>query len=143
MAKYAYLDGSTVEYVLVFEPGSQTEGGIEVTDETGPAGVGYTWDGAAFVPPVQPVVPVTIEQVKSEAERRILALCPEWRQRNLTAQAVVLAKKGATNWTTEEQAAWDAGEALWTQIKAIRDASDVIEAMDPIPQDYTADGYWP
>jgi hypothetical protein len=28
-------------------------------------------------------------------------------------------------------------------IKAVRVASDVLEAMDPIPTDYAADGYWP
>lgn len=93
--------------------------------------------------PVPAAEPLSVQQVKAEAQRRILALCPEWKQRNLTAQAVILAKKGADNWTPEEQTAWDAGEALWTQIAAIRAASDVIEQLDPIPQDFTDDSYWP
>jgi hypothetical protein len=78
-------------------------------------------------------IPGTVERVKDEAYRRIIAICPEWKQRNLTAQAAQLAKKGEANWTPEEQAAWAAGEAIWNQIAAIRAASDVIEAMDPIP----------
>ena len=89
-----------------------------------------------------PPPPPTTDMVKQEASRRILAICPEWKQRNLTAQAVQLAKKGEANWTPEEHAAWDAGEALWNQIAAIRAKSDVLEAMDPIPVDYALDTYW-
>jgi len=81
--------------------------------------------------------------VKAEAYRRIIAICPEWKQRNLTAQAAQLAKKGETNWTPEEAAAWAAGEAIWNQIAAIRAASDVIEAMDPIPVAFMDEMYWP
>jgi len=87
-------------------------------------------------------IPATVEMVKAEAGRRIIAICPEWKQRNLTAQAAQLAKKGEANWTPEEQAAWDAGEALWNQIAAIRAKSDLLEAMNPIPVDYTLDTYW-
>jgi hypothetical protein len=86
--------------------------------------------------------PITSQNVKAEAYRRIIAICPEWKQRNLTAQAVLLTEKGRANWTVEEQAAWDAGEAIWTQIAAIRAASDVLEAIDPIPTDYMDDKHW-
>jgi len=96
---------------------------------------------APYVPPEPD--PITADQVKAEAYRRIIAICPEWKQRNLTAQAAILAEKGRANWTAEELAAWDAGEAIWQQIAAVRAASDVLEAMDPIPDDYTSDGYWP
>ena len=84
-----------------------------------------------------------IEAVKAEAYRRIIAICPEWKQRNLTAQAAQLAKKGESNWTPEEAAAWAAGEALWGQIAAIRAASDTIEAMDPIPANFYDLPDWP
>lgn len=87
-------------------------------------------------------IPATVEMVKAEAGRRIIAICPEWKQRNLTAQAAQLAKKGEANWTPEEQAAWDAGEALWNEIAAIRVKSDLLEAMDPIPADFAKDTYW-
>jgi hypothetical protein len=88
-------------------------------------------------------IPATAERVKAEAYRRIVAICPEWKQRNLTAQAAQLAKKGEANWTPEEAAAWAAGEALWVQIAAIRAASDVIEAMDPIPANFYDLPEWP
>jgi len=88
-------------------------------------------------------IPGTVERVKAEAYRRIVAICPEWRQRNLTAQAAQLAKKGEANWTPEEAAAWSAGEAIWNQIAAIRAASDVIEEMDPIPANFYDLPDWP
>lgn len=82
------------------------------------------------------------EAIKAEAERRILAILPEWKQRNLTAQAAILAEKGRDNWTDAELIAWTAGEALWAQVAAIRAASDALEAMDPIPDDVTDDAHW-
>lgn len=92
---------------------------------------------AFFAPP-----PVA-KDVKAEAYRRIIAICPEWKQRNLTAQATQLLRKGEANWTQDEAAAWAAGQAIWEQIAEIRAASDTIEAMDPIPTDYDDDSYWP
>ena len=93
--------------------------------------------------PEEPVVELTTNDlVKAEAARRILEICPEWKQRNLTEQAAILAKKGEANWTPEEQAAWDAGEVIWTQIAIIRAKSDALEAMDPIPTDFKDDSYW-
>lgn len=87
--------------------------------------------------------PITVEEVKREAYRRIVSICPEWKQRNLLAQASILAEKGRANWTAEELAAWDAGEVIWQSIAGIRKASDDIEAMDPIPVDYTDNKWWP
>lgn len=69
-----------------------------------------------------------LNDVKARTMSQILALCPEWKQRNLTAQAAVLVKKGVQNWTADDQAAWDAGEAIWSQIAALRAASDILEA---------------
>lgn len=88
-------------------------------------------------------IPATVDRVKAEAYRRIIEICPEWKQRNLTAQAAQLAKKGEANWTAEEAAAWDAGQAIWDQISAIRAASDTIEAMDPIPANFYDLPDWP
>jgi hypothetical protein len=109
--------------------------------EAGAAKIGDLWDGQSFTPAPKP--PGTPDQVKAEAHRRILTLCPEWKQRNLTAQAAQLAKKGEANWTQAEADAWAAGEALWTQIAAIRAASDTLEALDPIPSDVSSWDGWP
>lgn len=89
-----------------------------------------------------PPKPVTADDVRAEASRRILAIAPEWRQRNLTAQAAILAAKGRDNWTPEDQAAWDAGEAVWVRISALRASSNVLEVMNYIPQDYRDDKHW-
>jgi len=83
-----------------------------------------------------------IAKVKKEAQVRVLAVLPEWKQRNLTARAAELAAKGQANWTPEEQAEWEAGQAMWDKIKAIRAASDILEATVPIPEDYRDDKYW-
>jgi uncharacterized protein YnzC (UPF0291/DUF896 family) len=44
--------------------------------------------------------------------------------------------------TAEEETEATALRNLATAIKAIRSKSNDIELMDPIPLDYTADGYW-
>ncbi|MDG4650125.1 hypothetical protein P6F26_16880 [Roseibacterium sp. SDUM158017] len=105
---------------------------------TAPPSARHVLSEGAWVAP-----PATPEEVKAEAHRRIVAIVPEWKQRNLIAQASRLAEKGRANWTAGELAAWDAGEAIWMQVSAIRTASDVIEAMDPIPADITAAELWP
>lgn len=87
--------------------------------------------------------PVTARQVKAEAERRILSIIPEWQQRNLIARAAELAIKGPANWTVNEKAEVTAGQAVWNRVKAIRAASNILEALAPIPMDYESDSYWP
>lgn len=81
--------------------------------------------------------------IKSEANARILTVCPQWKQLNLTAQNSALIKKGVANWTQEEADAWAASEAVWAQIAEIRNASDALEAMNPLPANYRDDVYWP
>jgi hypothetical protein len=84
-----------------------------------------------------------VARVKAEASRRILEVVPEWKQRNLTAQAAQLAEKGRANWTAEDLAAWNAGMAIWAQVAAVRAASDAIEAMAEIPADVADPALWP
>jgi len=81
--------------------------------------------------------------VKKEASRRIVAICPEWKQLNLTAQTSILVKKGVANWTAEDAATWAKSEQIWSQIAAVRAASDRLEDMNPLPSNYTDDDYWP
>ena len=68
-----------------------------------------------------------IKIIKTEAYERIIQIIPEWKQRNLTAQAAQLAEKGRVNWTAEELAAWDAGVLIWDQVSVIRSKSDSLE----------------
>ena len=87
-----------------------------------------TWvDNPDFVPFDPKAVLVT--HIKEEAGIRILAIVPEWKQRNLTARAAMFAKQVAdgTPLTTEQEAEWVAGVAMWTKVDAIRTKSDVLE----------------
>ena len=90
--------------------------------------------------------------VKAEAQRRIIALTGKTtlqdcmiKQFNALMRAGQLTDKrvnvGAL--TAEEETEAARLRALADQIKAIRAASDAIEAMSPIPADYAADSRWP
>lgn len=93
---------------------------------------------------LEPVI-ITPAQVKAEAGRRILAMLPDWKQRNMNAQATALLQARILNgaWTAEEQAQADVLNAAWATVSAIRAASDALEATAPIPIDCSADKYWP
>lgn len=83
--------------------------------------------------------------VKMECRRRILERFPEWKQTNMTARGVELQDvwRRSGSWTEAQQAEADALAAAWVWIKAVRAASDVIEAMQPIPADYADNARWP
>jgi len=83
-----------------------------------------------------------VEGVKQEAGRRIVAIAPEWKQRNMLARIAELLRIGEANLSAAEQADLAAIEAIWTTIKGLRAKSNALEAMDPIPLDYTDDKYW-
>ena len=88
--------------------------------------------------------PPTVQDVKTEAGRRILERYPEWRQANMTARAVQLVDiKLERELTAEEVAEEAALKASWAWISTVRLTSDAIEQMDPIPQGFDADGRWP
>lgn len=75
-----------------------------------------------------------VASVKAEAERRILAIMPEWKQRNSLAQGLAAATTYGFDpeaWPAELQAEYAAVMAQWAQIKAIRAASNSIEASAP------------
>ena len=105
--------------------------------------------GADMVEQKWEVTRIPMEQqkgaVKDEAQLRIIARYPAWKQADMTARGVELSfsrdKKGA--WTAEEQAEADALQAVWAWIKAMRAAADALEALDPIPYDYRSAKHWP
>ncbi len=134
----AYPDGTKEELFTGLRPGENTGWNLKVIEAA------QAWRDAGGVIPEWSEPAPTADRVKAEAAKRILVVCPEWKQRNLTARAVELAIKGASNWTAEEQAELAAGQAIWDQIKAIRAASNALEVMEPIPADFaTNDNYWP
>lgn len=70
-----------------------------------------------------------IFDAKTEAQRRIILIVPEWKQRNLLARSSELLERKLDNLiTSEEEAELLDIKAIWGQITAIRSASDNIEA---------------
>lgn len=84
----------------------------------------------------------TVDMVKQEAGRRILAIAPDYQQRNMLARTAQLLRIGEANLTQSQRDEVLAIELVWETIQMIRARSDAIEAMQPIPPDYTDDKYW-
>lgn len=73
-----------------------------------------------------------VAEVKAQAAARILALYPEWKQRNMTAQAVVLLRIAQDRpWTMQEAQGSADLEAAWAAVDAVRTRSNEIEADIP------------
>lgn len=80
--------------------------------------------------PVAHYQAVKIAEAKAEAQKRIFAIYPQWKQANMTARAVELQDiwRDVGEWTAQEQAESTALKAAWDAVNAIRTASDLIEA---------------
>ena len=119
----------------------------KIFDDRGQRGVSGAWaDGDAYfaavdrlktkqaerenpVPPLAEAKREKIVEIKSGALSRISAIYPEWKQRNLIAQGVVIAAKARDTWTAQEAADFDATKLVFeVDIQGIRTASDQIEA---------------
>lgn len=86
-----------------------------------------------------------IVAVKAEANRRIEAIMPDFKQRNALAlgmETVMTYGADPKDWPPELQQVNAAILAKWAAIKAIRTKSDEIEAMSPIPADFRDDKFW-
>jgi hypothetical protein len=90
-------------------------------------------------------IPLETQQqiVKGICRKKILAVFPEWKQTNMTARGVELLSTGPANWTDQDKAEAMALQTAWAWIKSMRQASNVIEAMSPIPADFMNGKYWP
>ena len=86
-----------------------------------------------------------IDAVKAEARRRITQRFPDWKQANMTARGVELTFKLAQGQSLDAQEAAEVAalQAALAWIKAVRAASDAIEALAPMPADFASDTYWP
>ncbi len=95
---------------------------------------------------------ILLPLVKEEAQRRIVALTGASdltscliKQHNAAMRAIELNDARATNdgWNEAEALEAQGLRLLAEKIKQVRAASNALEAMDPIPDDYTAQKYWP
>lgn len=101
---------------------------------------------SAVLRPYGIVGPVVLPaDVKAEAQRRIYERYPEWRQANLLARGVELQDAWRLNgaWTAQEAADAQACRDAWAWINAVRDASNTLEGMMPVPRAYRDEAYWP
>lgn len=72
-----------------------------------------------------------IATVKAEAQARIFAILPAWKQTNLLAQGLNNALafgNDRANWPADQQAIAAAADIAWAKIVQIRLASNAIEA---------------
>ena len=79
--------------------------------------------------PLDEVKAELVQQVKQAVGAAILAVYPDWKQRNMIARAVDLTRiAGARALTTEESAEESALQAAWDWISGVRTASNMREA---------------
>lgn len=79
--------------------------------------------------------------IKAKARARILSVLPEWKQANATARAVELVAAGQASGPE-----WEAMQAAWAWVKAVREYSNTLEQQaaqmtDPTTLDIEAG--WP
>ena len=132
---------------------------IPVTDDIWRAWTGDTieqrWNGSALEPWIDPSgysVETLAARIKAEAARRILEAMPEWKQRNMIARGLELSRIeiAGESLSPEEQAEEEAINAAWSFAKAVRQASDDLEAqISEMNEDArrnftpTDDSHWP
>lgn len=82
------------------------------------------------------------KQIKQEAERRILAVAPLWRQQNALADLYILNQKESL--TTDEQDQVAQAEEILTSVQAVRSRSNEIESsvLNGIAVEYLTDYGW-
>lgn len=129
------------ENVLIQKQPNTSPGFIEIPDDV-VCGMIYdplseTWSNPEPSPP-------TVAQVNAHAELRITTFCPLWKQSNLQARSLELLEKktGILGLTPAEEDEADAIKDVFNHINALREDSDVLTAMDPIPFDYEDDSHW-
>jgi len=115
-----------------------------VLDPTSPYGLALAaWVSSDNVLPPAPAPEKN--DVKAEAARRIEAIMPDYKQRNVLAfglETVMTYGADPSQWPEPLQQVNAEMQAKWETIKAIRVRSDEIEVMDPIPADFRDDSYW-
>lgn len=93
-----------------------------------------------------------IAAVKAEAQRRIFAIAPEWRQMNWhTAAAQLLAIRATREWTLTEALDYREIEEQWAGLARLREQSNTLEqtltdltdVWEILAVNVTDDAHWP
>lgn len=113
----AQVEAGIVTNIIIVESLKEAPGHVEC-----PAHVGI---GMEITTPVIIDEAERIAAIKAEAGRRIDEFAPLWKQLNA------------------ERAGDADSAALFARIDAIRAASDALEVLTPIPDDYAEGHHWP
>lgn len=170
--KKAVITDGVVTNIIKVDPENIPEWAVDLPD-AGSAGVGWTYDGTAYAPPVEPTKPVTNQEVNTERDRRVLkgntfevnAYGPvtiagdDTTIRNLQGLALSAQLRMAqgdlttlTNFRDEtnvvHQLLPEQVIDLWAQgaayVSALFQAAWTLkDNPDGIPTDYRDDKYWP
>lgn len=82
--------------------------------------------------------------IKNQAASRILAIAPEWKQRNLLARSVELQDVQRQRILTDAEVAEnDEIKRVWGQVQAIRTYSDALEAAVDVGETVDLADGWP
>ena len=111
---------------------------------------GQQWKVRDIPTPPSPPGPTLSERkaemvalIKAEAERRILARYPEWKQRNMMARLVALANKGRENWNDSDRQEAETAQSAWGWINGVRRHSDTLEDQVNAMNAKALDGFEP
>ena len=107
--------------------------------------IGWVYNNGTLSPPVTPPPPTTIEDIKNEAQRRIIALVgAPTLDRCFAKQLNALMRASELNaketWTPAEEAEAAQLQAMADAIKAIRAKSNDLELT--LPSDFYNDSHW-
>ena len=147
-ARYVAAD-DLVNVIIVQDNGAEASTTIH-SDVDGGGMLAFLAGGGVIAPYVAPVVVLTADDVRAEAQRRIIAMTGATslietivKQSNANMRANELNDKrlNGETLTAQEQAEADGLRALADAIKAIRAASNVMEANPPA--NYKDDSNWP
>ncbi len=89
----------------------------------------------------QPDRALYVQDVKTEARRRIVAVFPEWKQMNMTARAVELLTIQPLSGA--DLAEYEALQSAWAWIKRVRATSNTLEGLEVFPANVADDSLWP
>lgn len=82
-----------------------------------------------------------VQDVKTEARRRITQVFPEWKQMNMTARAVELLTIQPL--TGADLTEYEALQSAWAWIKRVRATSNTLEGLEVFPSNVADDSLWP
>lgn len=150
LAKYSAREISQAVRLLVNHDnfsvvGAESENPLVVMDDRGARAPS---DKAILEQLSRPIMP-TADDVRAEASRRMIKLTNAKDEHHLlivisnhSREIIRLLRKGRNNWSEGEVARAQKLEEIDAAIELIRAASNSLEVLPRVPEDYRSDRYW-